>query len=180
MSEVLVPAGIDDVSMRALTEIIGERFAALPIERVLVWHVNSTQEDALPSVAELLGLNGPEFKGAGPPRELMNEGVDLRRRKGTPWALREVLRRLDYGEVELVEDTVLHYDGAVSYGGERRYGADAHWSVFLVFADVLAPLSLDAKRVLWDVINAWRRGVNRFVLGLRQAGQPTVMHFARP
>lgn len=165
---IQVPAGVADDSTRALAQLIDERFRGIGVERVLVWHLDSTVASALPHIAEMLGLDGPEFQGSTP-RELLRSGIALRRRRGTAWALREVLRRLGYGEVELTESATLRYDGAVAYDGARRYGADSHPAVFWIAVDIAESKSAARVRALWDVVDAWRRRSTPFLLALRRA-----------
>lgn len=174
-------AAINDPSLRAVHQVIAERFGALPIERVLVWHLASTQPDAVPFVAELLGLVGPEFRGGGgPPRELVARGVELRRRKGTVWALREVMRGLGYGEIEHVRGSIVRCDGTIDCDGERLCGGDGNPGLAMVYVTVPAPLSVDQAQVLWDVAAAWKRLTVHIVLGVRIEGYSTFMFSARP
>ena len=176
-----VPEGIDDVSMRALVEVINARYDALPIERCLVMHVTSNTISR-PYVARGFGLSAPEFQVAETPVAIIQQGLELRRHKGTIWALREVLRRLDWGEIVFVEDGRIKYDGSIKYNGERRYGADGVAGVTIIFFDVVAPLTTEQTQKLWDLVRNWMRASFRdhFRIGLRQAGQHTVMHNTRP
>lgn len=181
MSSVEVAAGIDDVSNRALGEIINERFAALPVEKALVWHFESADEVRIEAVAEFLGLNGPEFRGVdGTPIELLMQGVLLRRRRGTPWALREVLRRLNYGEVELVEQTNVRHNGAIKHNGERLHNGANSWATFIVFLDVASAFTVEEVRIVWDVVDVYKPRRSHFALGFREAGEPTAMYLEKP
>jgi P2-related tail formation protein len=174
-----LPEGIDSVENRALLGLL-DRWDALPVENVLVFHLDTVIADALPFVAELMGLTAPEFGGAGAPREVIKQAVHLRKLRGTPWALREVMRRLGYGEIDLQEAQTKTYNGELHYDGEHRYGAENHWARFAVYVTVLAPMVAADVRKLWDAIDKWKPKRSWFSLGLRQAMTPTVMYWTRP
>lgn len=168
MSGLTVPGGIADDSTRVLVQLIDERFGGVGVEKVLVWHLDSTVESAIPHVAEMIGLDGPEFQG-GTPRELLRRGIVLRRRRGTPWALREVLRRLGYGEIEIIEVLSSRHDGEYLYDGARMYGGDEQPGIFWLEVKIAESKSAAWVRALWDVIDAWKRKSFWQVLILRRA-----------
>jgi hypothetical protein len=175
-----LPAGINDESNLAIYQVLDERWSALPIELVLVWFLESTSPELLPFLAELFGLNGPEFRGDGPPLKVLQQGVELKRLRGTPWAMREVLRRLAFGEVELVEKTARYCDGTLLCDGQWRAGADAHWAVFVVYVDFDMPPPLATLQQLWDAITSWKRQVCHFVLCIRVPEYMPAMYYERP
>lgn len=165
---LLLPAGINDASTRALAQLIDERFSALPVERVLVWHLAATEVDVVAHIAEMLGLDGPGF-GGDTPLGLIRRGVMLCRRHGTPWALREVLRALGYGEVEIVEEFNPKFDGEFYFDGARMYGADAEPGIFWLACSIGESKSADWVRALWDVIDRRKRRSAWQVLIVRRA-----------
>jgi hypothetical protein len=173
MSEKLtLPAGIDDATTRALLKVL-ERWDDLPIERVLVWMVDHVVESALPHIAEMLGVNGPEF-AAGPPRAFLRKAIELRRRRGTVGALEEVLATLGYTSIEIKEGgDQQRYDGAIRYDGVHRYGSDTHWAIFLLYVDVTTGLSADEVRKLWDAAWKWRPKSRHPRLVIRQGAVET-------
>jgi len=126
-----VPPGIDSEVARGLVALL-DRWDTIGVEKVLVWHLPSVDESALPHLARSMGVDKVAFIGA-PPRELLTRGVDLMRRRGTPAAMEEALAALGYEDVEIVEGGVRRYDGSWKYDGTYRHGADGHWAVFFVF-----------------------------------------------
>ena len=73
--------------MTTLVDLLGEEFDELLAEK---W--SATGEDGM-LLAEDIGSK----------RALIKSAIELHRRKGTPWAIREVLRKLGLGEVGLDE-----------------------------------------------------------------------------
>ncbi|MFT2543454.1 phage tail protein, partial [Escherichia coli] len=66
-------------------------------------------------------------------RMLIKAAIELHRYKGTPWSIREVIRRFGFGEVDLIEGTGrLSYDGNRSYNGLFVHGDAAAWAVYRV------------------------------------------------
>lgn len=64
-------------------------------------------------------------------RELLQGALELHRHKGTPWAIREVMRVLGYGEIELLEGIGnLHYDGTGEHDGVYTYGQENAWAIY--------------------------------------------------
>ena len=152
--DLKLPGGIDDDRSRALLRLLNARFDAIPVERVLVWHLATVVSDALPYLAESLGMDRLSFVG-GPPRDFLKSAIALARRFGTEAALGEALVGLGYslGNVSLVEDTVLRRNGAIAHSGEPyRHGADAHWAVFFLWITAPAGLTTVKLLELWDVV----------------------------
>ena len=177
-----LPAGVDTEQTRGLLLVL-ERWDTMPVERVLVWHLDSTALGALPHVAEMLGLDGIDF-AAGPPRALLQQAVKLLKAAGTPGALKAVIQTLGYSpEVfELQERTGVLYNGAHRFNGKRTYGSDGHWANFFVVIDALdaALPSLPQLRELWSVIDAWRPTRSPFGLIVRVAGLERVVYRSVP
>lgn len=166
-----LPAGLDDVRYRGFLAVL-RRLDALPTERVLVWRVESTSSDVLPHLAEFFGVVGVDW-ASGPPRPLLQRGVDLVRRMGTVGALRAALAAAGYPDVEIQQRLRLRYDGTARYDGRWRYGSDTHWARFVVVidapseAEVMSPARV---REVLDMIREWGRPRSPFSLVLTVAG----------
>lgn len=178
-----LPPGVDSLESRALLLVL-ERWDSLPVERVLVWHIDSTVDDALLHISEMLGLSVIDFQ-AGPPRELLAQAVKLLKAAGTPGAMKAVIRALGYDAsvFELNERTQMRYDGAHRYNGIRNYGHDGHWSHFFVVLDAVDDghlPSVAALRELWSVIDAWKPARCPFGLIVRVAGIERVVYRTVP
>lgn len=164
-ANLTLPPGIKDASLQAVLDVVNERFDAIPVERVLVWHLDSVVAGALPHLADQLGVYGPEF-GSAPPRTFLRDGVQKRRRRGTGGTMRAVLAALGYDPIVIQEGTATYflYDGTWSYDGTIIYGNDSHWAIFLIQIDTASTPSAAELRLLWDVIDKWRPRARQFRL----------------
>lgn len=66
-------------------------------------------------------------------RALARGAVWLHRRKGTPRAIRDMIRMLGFGEVEIQEGVpMIVYNGASPYNGTRNYGDPSQWATYKI------------------------------------------------
>lgn len=179
---VKLPASLSDATTKALVQLLNERFNAIPIQNVLVWHLETTPAEAVPHVAELLGLDGPEFGvGSGPPRVVLRQGVALLRIRGTIGAIRRVLRNLGFGEATFFVDGRRKYDGTFLYDGMFLYGTEewAQWAIFGLRVETEEEMTVERARQLWDAIESWKGKRDWFRLMVRGPGDAQVVYSAR-
>lgn len=97
---------IRDPKYTALAEL-SKRCKTLPISQIMTTLVDLLGDEFMPLLAEKWSVTGydGEFlaENDGSKRALIQTAVELHRQKGTPWAIREVLRKLGFGEVEIDE-----------------------------------------------------------------------------
>lgn len=86
---------------------LGKRLEMLPISQIMTTLVDLLGDEALPLLAEKWSVTGYDGEmladSDGSKRALIKGAVALHRHKGTPHAIREVLRRLGFGEIEIDE-----------------------------------------------------------------------------
>ncbi|WP_218565963.1 phage tail protein, partial [Pseudomonas sp. MWU12-2115] len=84
-----------------------ERVPELDLSVFLVNLIDTVQPDVLPLLAEQFHIHGEEgwtlAESDDARRALLHSANGLHRDKGTPWAIREAIRRLGLGEVTLIE-----------------------------------------------------------------------------
>lgn len=95
----LLPAPLQrDSNYRALNDLL-DRAGALDLTKLLVYWLDIVDASALPVLAKqfhVMGLEGWEFAHTeAEQRALLKQAVELHRRKGTPWAVRQGVRRYD-------------------------------------------------------------------------------------
>jgi len=102
----LPPALAVDPRFSTLCEILWEQHANLPLERILLYLVETAPEAALLPLAEQFSLLGevvwPEASTPATKRQLIKQSIGWHRRKGTPWAVKTALSVLG-GHTDLVE-----------------------------------------------------------------------------
>ncbi|MDK9603502.1 phage tail protein I [Lelliottia wanjuensis] len=95
----LQPPLASDERFTRLANLAAERFAQLDLTVLLVDLVDLVHASALPSLAEqfhVQGLEGWLFaQDERQKRKLIKQAIELHRYRGTPWAVRQVLRILE-------------------------------------------------------------------------------------
>jgi phage tail P2-like protein len=117
--ERLLPPPVADERGLAFLEAL-DRLAELDLTPLLVYRLESVPESALYALAWQLGVLGPAgwdlAETAEQRRDLLRRAIQLHRRKGTPWAVRESLRALGYPDAAVVEETGLLFCFRVHLG----------------------------------------------------------------
>lgn len=66
-------------------------------------------------------------------RALIKASYRLHQRKGTPWAIKEALNVLGFGDSTIIERaTGRSYDGTLNYNGNEPHGDPTRWAVYRV------------------------------------------------
>jgi P2-related tail formation protein len=146
-------------------QITADRFASLPVEAVLVYLIDIVNANALPILGEQFDVMG--FKGwlftttEEERRELIKRALELQRLAGTPWSVKEALRRIGYDGVVIKErltDLVQVYDGSILHDGTYNYGGDYHWAIFDVEIpiELLGTLTAEDYDNIYAIVNIYK------------------------
>jgi phage tail P2-like protein len=133
----LLPAPLAaDPSLQAI-EALAARLSDLDVSAVLTNLVDHVDASALPHLAWQFSLfDEPAWSLAESDdqrRALIKGSIELHRRKGTPWAVRQMIRLLGFGAVEITEGVGHWYlDGTVVLDGLHTLGSEADWSKYIV------------------------------------------------
>ncbi|MGT5326723.1 phage tail protein I [Escherichia coli] len=145
-----------DISLRTLGRLAG-RLDNIDLSVLMVFLVDIVDSSALPWLGEQFSLSGDGWELAESDdvrRMLIKAAIELHRYKGTPWSIREVIRRFGFGEVDLIEDTGrLSYDGNRSYNGLFVHGDAAAWAVYRVI--LKQPITNDQAAMLRQTLAAF-------------------------
>lgn len=113
-----------------------DRQQQLDLTPVLIYLIDLTEPSALNSLADQFSLIGDGWELAESDdvrRDLIKAAIELHRYKGTPWSIREVIRRFGFGEVDLIEGVGdVNYDGKSTYNGNYVHGNPKDWAVYRV------------------------------------------------
>lgn len=115
--------------------------AVEPLLSSLAWHFSLTHE-YLWKLAESLTAK----------RELLKIATKLHRKKGTPWAIRNIIRALGFGEVDIIEGLGIRYrDGTHHRNGYKNHGGfSATWPCYsIIFHE---PITNDLAELLKQAI----------------------------
>ena len=145
-----------DISLRTLGRLAG-RLDNSDLSVLMVFLVDIVDSSALPWLGEQFSLSGDGWELAESDdvrRMLIKAAIELHRYKGTPWSIREVIRRFGFGEVDLIEGTGrLSYDGNRSYNGLFVHGDAAAWAVYRVI--LKQPITNDQAAMLRQTLAAF-------------------------
>ena len=145
-----------DISLRTLGRLAG-RLDNIDLSVLMVFLVDIVDSSALPGLGEQFSLSGDGWELAESDdvrRMLIKAAIELHRYKGTPWSIREVIRRFGFGEVDLIEGTGrLSYDGNRSYNGLFVHGDAAAWAVYRVI--LKQPITNDQAAMLRQTLAAF-------------------------
>ena len=145
-----------DISLRTLGRLAG-RLDNIDLSVLMVFLVDIVDSSALPWLGEQFSLSGDGWELAESDdvrRMLIKAAIELHRYKGTPWSIREVIRRFGFGEVDLIEGTGrLSYDGNRSYNGLFFHGDAAAWAVYRVI--LKQPITNDQAAMLRQTLAAF-------------------------
>jgi P2-related tail formation protein len=138
----ILATGISNVEhLKVFDQIAEERFAELDLSVLLIYMIDTVPAAALPVLGEqfdLLGYKGWNFVDAdeAQQRELIKSAIELHRYKGTPWSIKEALRRIGFGGAEIIEGVGEYHDGTFYRNGLVRYNGAYGWANFRVIFDL--------------------------------------------
>lgn len=96
----------NDLKYKALADL-SQQASQLELSQIMTTLVDLLGDEFIPLLAEKWSVTGEDgllvADSEGSKRALIQSAVELHRHKGTPWAIREVLRKLGFGEIEIDE-----------------------------------------------------------------------------
>lgn len=162
MSDNLLATGVSKYEHIAIFDEIAKlRFAALEVEKVLIYLVDTVDEDALVFLAQqfdLLGYNGWNLADTvQKKRDLIKVAIELSRYKGTIYGIKEALRRVGFPDTEIMEHIGNLYDGSIDYDGTQSYGG-GDWATFAVTFDLGNDMGISAAQTaeLLAIVNEYK------------------------
>lgn len=145
MSNLPIASAVHDREhIMVLARIFAERLDALleQVDENRIYLIGDVNPDALYPLAaqfDVLGYKGWFLANTiEKRRDLIRTAIDLHRYKGTPWAVKEAIRRMGFEDVFIIERVgliSLYYDGSWTYNGSVTYGnpEDGEWATFSVY-----------------------------------------------
>lgn len=156
---MLTPVLASDARFRLFSDL-SKRFFELDYSQLLVYLIDSVDPSALYLLGDQFSVLGDDgwllAESNDQKRDLIKTAIELHRYKGTPWAIREVIRRLGFGEVEIIEGLGnFNYDGRYQYNGYKVYGGDETvWAVYRVIL-LTEPITNDQATLLRRVLKSF-------------------------
>ena len=161
----LLPSALADVPhLAAIDEVAEARFAAVELQALLVYLMDTVPVEALPWLAaqfDILGIKGYGFaQTEAERRAVLRQAIELHRYKGTPWAIKEAVRKYGYTIASLQERVGNNptYNAAHFHNGTIRYGGTGHWTLFRVLFDTVLHPTIPAGDLtkIIEIINEYK------------------------
>lgn len=136
MSDQLLPPNASDLEKDLEATLQAELLLDVPVGDL--WNPYRCPREFLPWLAWAVGVE--EWDSAWPEtvkRDVISATPDIRRHRGTVWAVREALRAAGYADAYIEEGMpYLTYNGAELHNGEDDYSGGSRWALFRVIADI--------------------------------------------
>lgn len=120
-----------------LCELLDESLAEVDLNAMLVYLVDLVKPPLLPILADQFSMLDEAAwllaESMDARRALIKSAAQIHRYKGTPWAIREVIRLLGFGEVTLIEGLGSKVrDGSINRTGQFVHGDPTAWARYRV------------------------------------------------
>ena len=146
-----------DQRARALAEL-GLRLDLAELPRLMPRLVDLVDPAHLELLAEsrsILGVDGYWLAESDDARRRLIKGAyELHRKKGTPWAIREIVRRLGFGEIEIIEGlSNKKHNGEIQRNGLYAHGHSDRWAHYRIVMS--SPITNDQAALLRRTLAAF-------------------------
>jgi len=106
--QTVVASSIENIPHFVAFDLLAkQRFSTMELENLLVYIIDTVDSSAIPYLAEqfdVLGYNGFRLaKNEDEQREIIKRAIELKRYKGTVWAVKEALKSIGYPDAVLKE-----------------------------------------------------------------------------
>jgi phage tail P2-like protein len=128
----LLPPNATALERRAAATLAAVDVLPIPIRDY--WDPDRCPAPLLTYLATELAVDGWELAESEDARRALIKGaMALHRKRGTPWAIREVIRRLGFGEVTLIEGRCIRQrNGIHTRNGNYVHGSETAWAEYIV------------------------------------------------
>jgi phage tail P2-like protein len=128
----LLPPNATPLERRTATALAESTELPIPIRDY--WNADTCPSALLPYLAAEVSVDGWELAESDDARRaLIKAAIPLHQKRGTPWAIREVIRRLGFGEITLVEGRkIRRRDGSTTRNGDYLHGDPTAWAQYIV------------------------------------------------
>lgn len=162
--QTILPPSLASDERSIVIDKLTRRFSRLDRSKLILYLFDQTEQSAIIHLAEQLSLFGDGWEMAESEevqRNLLKSAIQIHKRKGTPWAIREVFRALGLGEIELIEGTGnIFHDGKAWHDGTYFHGDDDKWATYVVRLN--QPITRDQAASIREILS----GVARWVCEL--------------
>lgn len=147
----ILASGISNYTHIAeLDALVEARFKLIPVDKLLIYLIDTVDADALPFLADqfdVLGIKGwNQTSNEAEKRELIKNAIELHRYKGTPWAVRQAVRSIGFFDAEIIEHVGIDHDGTILRNGTQVRGGGNPFN-FRVRLDLGDDVGISAEKM---------------------------------
>lgn len=151
VKQPLPPALAGDERFVILCDLLDESMAEVDLQAMVVYLVDLVKPQLLPVLADQFSMLDEAAwllaESVDARRNLIKNAAELHRFKGTPWAIRQVIRLLGFGEIRLQEGLGSQvHDGSIRRDGKYVHGNPDSWPLYRVFLE--RPITNDQAALL--------------------------------
>ena len=141
----------------------------LPIDKLLIRLIDLVDSPHLPILADSMSVAGVDgywlAESDEARRNLIKGAYELHRYKGTPWAVKEIVRRLGFGNATLIEGFggKQHNGEITRRDGVYNYGHSDRWAYYRII--IHEPITLEQANLLRKTLanlqetSTWEAGI---------------------
>lgn len=138
--------------IKAFDIVARDRFEELDLTPLLIYMIDTVPAVALPHLAaqfDILGYKGWRFaKTEAEQRSLLKQAIELHRFKGTPWSIKEAVKRAGYADATIIEGVGRFLDGTWLLSGSLTLSGEANWACFRVVFDLGNDKGIDEQETV--------------------------------
>lgn len=131
----------------------------LPIDKLLIRLIDLVDSEHLPILASSMSVDDIDgfwlAESDEARRNLIRGAYDLHRFKGTPWAIKEIVRRLGFGNATLIEGfgKKTHNGDIIKRDGTYNYGHSDRWAYYRII--IHEPITAQQAILLRKTLSAF-------------------------
>lgn len=159
MAKLQYPSIIETSPKLTALADLGKRFNLLDKSQIMTSFVDLVPTEFLELLAEKWSVTGYDgwllAESEDAKRKLIKRAVELHRYKGTPWAIREIIRQLGFGEVLIDEGGAKKHNGRIQLrNGFHKRGNLSNWAEYqLIF--LTHPVSKSKAKIIASAVHQY-------------------------
>lgn len=159
MAKLQYPSIIETSPKLTALADLGKRLNLLDKSQIMTSFVDLVPTEFLELLAEKWSVTGYDgwllAESEDAKRKLIKRAVELHRYKGTPWAMREIIRQLGFGEVLIDEGGAKKHNGRIQLrNGFHKRGDLSNWAEYqLIF--LTNPVSKSKAKIIASAVQQY-------------------------
>lgn len=157
---------------------LGLLLDGLPIDKLLIRLIDLVDGEHLPILATSMSVSGVDgywlAESDEARRNLIKGAYELHRYKGTPWAVKEIIKRLGFGSATLIEGFggKKHNGEIAKRDGRYAYGHSDRWAYYRII--IHEPITIEQANLLRKTLSAFAPA--RCILSALDFTQASIWH----